>query len=85
MIAIFTVGADDIRIKQMEKIAEAWGFAGKYMDAKILLNDAKKKKFNSVLVIDKEALDDKAKMELNSLGIEIIGFWDKKVLEKKIL
>jgi len=85
MIAIFTVGADDIRIKQMEKIAEAWGFAGKYMDAKILLNDAKKKKFNSVLVIDKEALDDKAKIELNSLGIEIIGFWDKKVLEKKIL
>ncbi len=85
MIAIFTVGADDIRIKQMEKIAEAWGFAGKYVDAKMLLNDAKKKKFNSVLVIDKEALDDKAKMELNSLSIEIIGFWDKKVLEKKIL
>jgi len=85
MIAIFTVGADDIRIRQMEKIAEAWGFAGKYMDAKMLLNDAKKKKFNSVLVIDKEALDDKAKMELNSLGVEIIGFWDKKVLEKKIL
>ncbi len=85
MIAIFTIGADDIRIKQMEKIAEAWGFAGKYMDAKILLNDAKKKKFNSVLVIDTEALDDNIKMELKNLNIEIIDFRNKKVLEKKIL
>jgi hypothetical protein len=85
MIAIFTVGADEIRIKQMEKIAEAWGFAGKYMDARILLNDAKKKKFNYVLVIDHEALEDNVKLELKNLGIEIIGFKDKKVLEKKIL
>ncbi|OGI12184.1 hypothetical protein A3K64_02520 [Candidatus Micrarchaeota archaeon RBG_16_36_9] len=85
MIAIFTVGADEIRIKQMEKIAEAWGFAGKYMDSKILLNDAKKKRFNSVLVMDQEALDDNAKMELKNLGIEIIDFRNKKVLEKKIL
>jgi hypothetical protein len=85
MIAIFTVGADDIRIKQMEKIAEAWGFAGKYMDVKILLNDAKKKKFNSVLVIDTEALDDTVKMELKNLNIEIIDFRNKKILEKKIL
>jgi hypothetical protein len=85
MIAIFTVGADDIRVKQMERIAEAWGFAGKYMDAKMLLNDAKKKKFNSVLVIDTEALDDNMKMELRNLNIDIIDFRNKKVLEKKIL
>ena len=85
MIAIFTVGADEIRVKQMEKIAEAWGFAGKYMDTKILLNDAKKKKFNSVLLIDQEALEDNIKLELRNLGIEIIDIRNKKVLEKKIL
>jgi len=85
MIAVFTVGADDIRIKQMEKIADAWGFAGKYMDTRILLNDAKKKKFNSVLVIDQEALDDTVKNELKNLGVEIIDFRNKKVLEKRIL
>jgi hypothetical protein len=85
MIAVFTVGADDIRIKQMEKIADAWGFAGKYMDSRILLNDAKKKRFNSVLVMDQEALEDDVKIELKNLGIEIIDFKNKKALEKKIL
>ena len=85
MIAVFTVGADDIRIKQMEKIADAWGFAGKYMDTRILLNDAKKKKFNSVLVIDQEALEDSVKNELKNLGVEVIDFRNKKVLEKRIL
>ena len=85
MIAVFTVGADDIRVKQMEKIAEAWGFAGKYMDSRILLNDAKKKRFSSVLVMDQEALDDNVKNELKNLGVEIIDFRNKKVLEKRIL
>ena len=85
MIAVFTVGADDIRVKQMEKIADAWGFAGKYMDTRILLNDARKKKFNSVLVIDQEALEDSVKNELKNLGVEIIDFRNKKVLEKRIL
>ncbi len=84
-MAIFTLGADDIRIKQMEKIAEAWGFGGKYSNTENLLTDARKKKFDSVLVIEHEALEDDAKIELNELGVEIIGFRDKKVLEKKIL
>jgi hypothetical protein len=85
MIAVYTVGADDIRIRQMHEIAEAWGFAGKYTDAKLLLSDAKKKRFDSILLIDPEALDDSMKMELSSLKIEIIGFRDRKKLEKKIL
>jgi hypothetical protein len=55
------------------------------MDTKMLLNDAKKNKFNSVLVIDTEALDDNIKIELKNLNIEIIDFRNKKVLEKKIL
>ena len=84
MMAVFTLGADEIRVRQMEKIAEAWGFAGKYSNIERLLDDARKKKFNSVLVIEHEALEDNAKIELNELGIEIIGFRDKKILEKKI-
>ena len=84
MMAIFTLGADEIRVRQMENIAEAWGFAGKYSSTEKLLEDAKKKKFNSVLVIDREAIEDDAKIKLNELGVEIIGFRDKKVLEKKI-
>jgi len=84
-MAIFTLGADEIRIKQMEKIAEAWEFGGKYSNTEKLLIDAGKKKFDSVLVIDEEAIEDDAKIELNKLGVEIIGFRDKKVLEKKIL
>ncbi|NIM46666.1 MAG: hypothetical protein GTN40_00700 [Candidatus Aenigmarchaeota archaeon] len=84
MMAIFTLGADEIRIKQMENIAEAWGFAGKYSNTENLLIDARKKKFDSILVIDREAFEDKAKIELNNLGVEIISLKDKKVLEKKI-
>jgi hypothetical protein len=85
MIAVFTLGADDIRIRQMEEIADAWGFAGKYSDSKILLSDAKKKKFESVLVVDVEALEDSVKNELKNMKIEIINFRDKKKLEKKVL
>jgi len=84
MIAVFTLGADEIRVRQMENIAEAWGFAGKYSNTETLLNDARKKKFDSILVIDREALEDDAKIELNGLGVEIITLKDKKVLEKKI-
>ncbi len=85
MIAVFTVGADEIRIRQMHDIADAWGFAGKYMDVKSLVNDARKKRFDTILLIDPEALEDAVKAELKSLGIEIIGFKDRKKLEKKIL
>lgn len=85
MIAVFTIGADEIRIKQMEKIAEAFGFAGKYSDIVGLLRDARKKKFDSVLVIDNDALEDNIKIEFRGLGIEIISLKDKRVLEKRIL
>jgi hypothetical protein len=85
MIAVYTVGSDEIRIRQMHEIADAWGFAGKYMDVKMLINDARKKRFDTVLLIDPEALDDSIKAELKSLNIEIIGFKDRKKLEKKIL
>ena len=84
MMAVFTLGADEIRTRQMEKIAEAWGFAGKYSEIVGLIRDAKRKKFDSVLVIDQEALEDKVRLELKDLGIEIIGMRDKKLLEKKI-
>jgi len=85
MMAVFSLGADEIRTRQMEKIAEAWGFAGKYPDVTSLIRDAKKKKFDSILVIDLEAIDERVRMELKNIGIEIITFKDKKVLEKKIL
>jgi len=84
MMAIFTLGADEIRVRQMENIAEAWGFAGKYSNTENLLTDARKKKFDSILVIDREAFEDEVKIELNNLGVEIISLKDKKVLEKKI-
>ena len=84
MMAIFTVGADTIRINKMRDIADAWGFAGKYEDSARLLQDAKKKRFDFVLVIDQEALDEKVKKELASLNVEIINFNDKKRLEKLV-
>jgi len=84
MMAIFTLGADEIRVRQMENIAEAWGFGGKYSSIEKLMDDARKKKFDSILVIEREALEDDVKIELNSLGIEIIDLKNKKVLEKKI-
>jgi dissimilatory sulfite reductase (desulfoviridin) alpha/beta subunit len=80
MMAIFTLGADEIRIRKMRDIAEAWGFAGKYSDSRTLLNDARKKKFSHVLVLDYEALDD-VKDELQSLGIQIVSLKDRKKLE----
>ncbi|NIO44612.1 MAG: hypothetical protein GTN36_03615 [Candidatus Aenigmarchaeota archaeon] len=84
MMAVFTLGADEIRVRQMENIAEAWGFAGKYSSIERLMDDARKKRFDSVLVVDREALEDDAKIELNSLDVEIIDLKNKKVLEKKI-
>jgi hypothetical protein len=85
MMAVFTIGADDIRIRHMQDIAEAWGFAGKYSDVIGLLKDAKRKKFDSVLVVDTEALEEEVKIELKNLDIEIISLKDKKILEKRIL
>jgi hypothetical protein len=84
MMAIFTVGADNIRISKMQSIAEAWGFAGKYESHERLLQDAKKKRFEFVLVVDPEALDEKVKKELATLNIEVINFNDKKRLEKLV-
>lgn len=83
-MAIFTVGADTIRINKMKEIAEAWGFVGKYEGPERLLQDAKKKRFSYVLVVDYEALDDKVKKELENLNIEVINFNDKKKLEKLV-
>ena len=85
MMAIFTIGVDDIRLRKMEDIAEAWGFAGKYDTPERLVTDAKKKGFKYILVIDYEALDKKVREELQTLGIEIISLKDQKKLEKKIL
>ena len=83
-MAIYTLGADDIRVKKMVDIAEAWGFGGKYSNPERLLTDAKKEKFSSVLVIDYEALEDKIVKELEKIGIEIISLKDKKKLKRKI-
>jgi len=84
MMAIFTVGADQIRIIKMQSIAEAWGFAGKYEGPERLLQDAKKKRFDFVLVVDPEALDEKVKKELTALNVEVISFNDKKRLERLV-
>ena len=83
-MAIFTVGADQIRISKMQSIAEAWGFAGKYEGPERLLQDAKKKRFDFVLVVDMEALDEKVKKELATLNVEVISFNDKKRLERLV-
>jgi len=84
MMAIFTVGADQIRISKMQSIAEAWGFAGKYEGSERLLQDAKKKRFEFVLVVDTEALDEEIKKELATLNVEVISFNDKKRLERLV-
>jgi len=83
-MAIYTLGADDMRIQKMVEVAEAWGFGGKYTNPERLLLDARKGKFTSVLVIDYEALDDKIVKELEKIGIEIISLKDKEKLKKKI-
>lgn len=83
-MAVFTVGADSIIVLKMQKIAEAWGFAGKYEGHERLLQDAKKKRFNFVLVADYDALDEKVKKELATLNVEVISWNDKKRLEKLV-
>ena len=81
MMAIFTLGADEMRIRQMQEIAAAWGYVGKYTDSKRLLDDAVKKKIAYVLVVDPEAIEDSVKAELEKMNIKIINFNDKKRLE----
>jgi hypothetical protein len=84
MMAVFTVGADNIRVLKMQSIAEAWGFAGKYEGPERLLQDAKKKRFDMVLLVDPDALDEKTKSELAALKVDIININDKKKLERLI-
>jgi predicted ferric reductase len=81
MMAIFTLGADEIRIKQMQEIASAWGLSGKYSDSKRLLDDVKKKKIAYVLVVDPEAIDEDVRRQLKEMNVQIINFHDKKRLE----
>lgn len=81
MMAIFTLGADEIRIKRMEKIADAWGLAGKYFDSKKLLEDVKRKKISYVLVIDQQAIEENIRSELEKMNVKIINFNDRKRLE----
>lgn len=83
-MAVFTVGADNIRVQKMQSIAEAWGFAGKYEGPERLLQDAKKKRFDMVLLVDPDALDEKTKSELAALKIDIININDKKKLERLV-
>lgn len=84
MMAIFTIGADDMRISQMMEIAQAWGFVGKYSDSKRLLDDVIKKRIAYVLVVDPEAIEDSVKSELDKMNVKIINFNDKKRLEALI-
>ena len=81
MMAVFTLGADQMRISQMREIAEAWGFVGNYSDSKRLLDDVIKKRIAYVLVVDPEAIDDNVKKELDTMNVKIINFNDKKRLE----
>jgi hypothetical protein len=81
MMAIFTLGADEMRIRKMQEIAAAWGLVGKYTDSKRLLDDVKKKKIAYVLVVDPEAIEEDVRAELESLNVKIINFNDKKRLE----
>ncbi len=81
-MAVFTIGADPIRMQKMHGIAEAWGFAGKYDGSERLLQDAKKKRFDMLLVVDIEALDNKTKAALAEMNVEVISYNDKKRLEK---
>ena len=81
MMAIFTLGADEMRIRKMQEIAAAWGLVGKYTDSKRLLDDVKKKKIAYVLVVDTEAIEEDVRKELESLNVKIINFNDKKRLE----
>ena len=84
MMAIFTIGADEMRIGQMMEIAQAWGFVGKYSDSKRLLDDVIKKRIAYVLVVDPEAIDDNVKKELDKMNVKVINFNDKKRLEALI-
>ncbi len=81
MMAIFTVGADDIRIRKMEEIASAWGLSGKYTDAKRLLDDVKKRQIAYVLVVDPEAIEEDVRRKLKEMNVQVINFNDKRRLE----
>jgi len=80
-MAIFTLGADELRIKEMERIAEAWGIVGKYNNSQKLLEDAKKKKIAYVLVVDPQAIEDSVRSKLEEMNVKVIDFRDKKRLE----
>lgn len=88
MIAIFIVGANDIQIQKMlEHARNYWRGGERFSDERRLLEMAKKKAFDMVLLYDREALSTSATNALNSLGIDIICWKEdaslKTALEKK--
>lgn len=88
MIAVFVVGANTFQVENMVTYArEHYGSAEKYSDEFRLLDGAKKKKFENVLVFDREALDQKTVTALNAINVDVLCWKEdasmKSALRKK--
>ncbi len=84
-LAVFTVGANKVQIERMKDYAKnEWDFAGEYKDVGKLVNNARLKRFDHVLVIDFDALGEDVIKLLKHFDVEVISFKEQKKLEKKL-
>lgn len=84
-IAVFTVGARKEQIEKMIEYAKNdWDFAGEYRDVGKLVNNARLKRFDYVLVIDFGALNEDVVKLLQHFGVEVISLKEQKKIEERL-
>jgi hypothetical protein len=88
MMAIFTVGANAFQVEKMSAYAkENWGNCERFSEEQRLIERAKLKYIDSVLVFDREALSTKTTSALNSMNVDILCWKEnasmKEALKKK--
>ncbi len=84
-VAVFTVGASDLQIRNLiEAISNFWKVVEKSSSIQNVIEGAKKKKFNYLLVIDIDAIGKENVKVLEDLGVEVIAFSNKMALVNKL-
>lgn len=85
MMAIFTVGANPIQIEKIMVYAkENWGNCERYSEEQRLVERARAKYIDKVMVFDREALSPQTTKALNSLNVDILCWKENASLKEAL-
>jgi len=84
-LAVFTVGATKEQIEEMIDYAkDKWDFAGKFNNIEKLVNAARLKRLDHILVIDYDVLPEDVIKLLEHFNVGVISFKEQKKLEEQL-